>query len=146
LLNGYAHRVLYDATALQFEDLQRAFALTLSPGNEPVLAAAWAEGLLSGSGAVLLHDDRLRSLLDGWVRGVSEEHFVQVLPLLRRTFAQFAAVERRQLGERLRADLRPGAAPAQVGAADFDEAAARAVLPLLQLIWNVRPEGRGPGE
>jgi hypothetical protein len=147
LLNGYAHRVLYDATALQFEDLQRAFALTLSPGNEPALAAAWAEGLLSGSGAVLLHDERLRSLLDGWVRGVNEEHFVQVLPLLRRTFAQFPAAERRQLGERLRADLRPGAAPAQLGAADFDEAAARAVLPLLQLIWSVgAPEERGPGE
>jgi hypothetical protein len=137
LLSGYAHRVLYDATALEFEDLERAFALTLSPGNEPVLAAAWAEGLLSGSGAVLLHDDRLRSLLDGWVRSVTEEHFVQVLPLLRRTFAQFPAAERRQLGGRLRADLHPEAAPAQVGATDFDEAAARAVLPLLQLIWNV---------
>ena len=136
LLNGYAHRVLYDASAVQFEDLQRAFALTLSAGNEPVVAAAWAEGLLSGSGAVLIHDDRLRTLLDGWLRGVSEPHFVQVLPLLRRTFAQFPAAERRQLGERLRGDLRPGAAPATGAAADFDVAAARAVLPLLQLIWN----------
>jgi len=142
LLNGYAHRVLYDALALQFEDLQRAFALKLSPGNEPVLAAAWTEGLLAGSGAVLLHDDKLRTLLDGWVRSVSEAHFVQVLPLLRRTFAQFAAPERRQLGERLRADLRLEAGPVQAVATDFDAAAAHAVLPLLQLIWNVGTPSR----
>lgn len=149
LLNGYAHRVLYDAGTLQFEDLQRAFALTLSPGNEPLLAAAWVEGLLSGSGAVLLHDDELRALLDGWVRSVSEEHFVQVLPLVRRTFAQFPAAERRQLGERLRADLRPAAQSTQVLATDFDAAAARAVLPLLRLIWNVdcaNPAGSGAAE
>ena len=139
VLNGYAHRVLYDANVLQFDALQRAFTLTLSPGNEPVVAAAWIEGLLSGSGAVLIHDDRLRTLLDGWLREVSSAHFVQVLPLLRRTFAQFPAAERRQLGERLRAPSGysgPASAPA---AADFDLAAARAVLPLLQLIWKVEP-------
>jgi hypothetical protein len=83
-----------------------------------------------------MHDDELRSLIDGWVRSVSDEHFVQVLPLLRRTFAQFPAAERRQLGERLRADLRPESRPEAV-ASDFDATAARAVLPLLQLIWNL---------
>ncbi len=137
LLNGYAHRVLYDAGALQFADLQRAFALTLSPGNEPVLAAAWAEGLLSGSGAVLIHDDKLRTLLDAWLRSVSPEHFVLVLPLLRRTFAQFPAAERRQLGERLRAGLHPRGAVTPAVAADFDMEAARAVLPLLRTIWKL---------
>jgi hypothetical protein len=140
LLNGYVHRVLYDVAALQFEALQQAFAFTLSPGNEPIVAAAWIEGLLSGSGAVLIHDDRLRALLDGWLRDVSAEHFVRVLPLLRRTFAQFPAPERRQLGERLRAALIPGNPAHPATPADFDVMAARAVLPLLQLIWK----GDGP--
>jgi hypothetical protein len=53
-----------------------------------------------------------------------------VLPLLRRTFARFAAPERRQLGERVRA----GQPRSTLGAAvtdAFDAARADAVLPLL---------------
>ena len=138
LLAGYANRVLYDASAVDFDALSTALELTLSPGNAPTVAAAWIEGLLSGSGALLIHDDRLRELLDGWLRKVSNEHFVQVLPLLRRTFAQFPAAERRQIGERLsNAGARSG--PSADSPTDFDEAAARAVLPVLQLIWKPKP-------
>ncbi len=138
LLIGYAQRLLYDAGAVQFEDLQRALSLTLSPGNAPTAGAAWIEGLLCGSGAMLIHDDRLRELLNEWVRGASAERFVQVLPLLRRTFAQFPPAERRQIGERLRS-----ADPATLGARrqtlEFDEASARAAMNVLQLIWKRSP-------
>jgi hypothetical protein len=135
LLTGYAQRLLYDAGAAQFEELQRALSLTLSPGNAPTTAAAWVEGLLSGSGAVLIHDDRLRQLLDDWVRGASAEHFVQVLPLLRRTFAEFPPAERRQIGERLRsaAATTPDARRQTL---EFDEASARAAMSVLHLIWK----------
>jgi len=137
LLTGYAQRLLYDAGIAKFEDLQRALSLTLSPGNAPTVAAGWVEGLLSGSGSVLIHDDRLRELLNDWVRAASAEHFVQVLPLLRRTFSQFPAPERRQIGERLRAGgSTVSARPASI---EFDEVAARAVLPVLQLIWKRPP-------
>jgi hypothetical protein len=133
LLAGQAYRVLYDASLESFEGLESALARALSLGNTPQHAAGWIEGLLSGSSALLIHDDRLRTLLDSWVRGVAEDHFLQVLPLLRRTFAQFPASERRVLGERLRAG---GVAVAAHGARDFDEGAARGVLPILALIWN----------
>jgi hypothetical protein len=138
LLIGYAQRLLYDAGAVQFEDLQRALSLTLSPGNAPTAGAAWIEGLLCGSGAMLIHDDRLRELLNEWVRGASAERFVQVLPLLRRTFAQFPPAERRQIGERLRS-----ADPATLGTRrqtlEFDETSARAAMNVLQLIWKRSP-------
>jgi hypothetical protein len=61
---------------------------------------------------------------------------MQVLPLLRRTFSQFPPAERRQIGER----LKPAMAAAGGTAAanfDFDLEAARAVLPVLKLIWNL---------
>jgi hypothetical protein len=138
LLIGYAQRLLYDAGAVQFEDLQRALSLTLSPGNAPTIGAAWVEGLLCGSGAMLIHDDRLRQLLNGWVRDASAERFVQVLPLLRRTFAQFPPAERRQIGERLRSTeaATPGARRQTL---EFDEASARAAMKVLQLIWKRSP-------
>lgn len=101
------------------------------------MSASWIEGLLSGSGALLVHDDRLRALLDAWLREVPETHFVQALPLLRRTFAEFPAAERRVLGERLKSGSGSGTAAAiHIVDAEFDEAAARAVLPLLTLIWS----------
>jgi hypothetical protein len=134
LIAGYAHRLLYDAGILEFESLSTAFAWSLSPGNAPTVAAAWIEGLLSGSGAVLIHDDRLRALIDHWIRVTSPDHFVQVLPLLRRTFAQFAAPERRQIGERLRAGKAEFAATTNN---TFDEQVAQAVLPIFKCVWNL---------
>jgi hypothetical protein len=66
------------------------------------------------------------------------EHFVQVLPLLRRTFAQFPRAERRQIGERLRAGNAPTSGVR--AATDFDEAAARKAMSVLKIIW-----GKGEG-
>ena len=135
LIAGYAFRLLYDAKAVEFEELAASLSQALSLGNSPEIGAGWVEGLLSGSGTLLIHDDRLRVVLDAWLRGVSEEHFLRVLPLLRRTFAQFPPGERRVLGERLRSkDTGNPASTAVVG--EFDEAAAKELVPVLNLIWN----------
>ena len=50
-----------------------------------------------------MHDERLLGLVDGWLTGMPADAFTEVLPLLRRTFAAFAAPERRD-------DRRAGAA------------------------------------
>lgn len=135
LLVGYAFRLLYDSKVIEFETLAKALSLALSVGNAAEVGASWIEGLLSGSGTLLIHDDRLRAVLDGWLRQVSEDHFVRVLPLLRRTFAQFPHGERRVLGERLRSKSDATTASSDV-AGDFDETAARALVPVLALIWS----------
>lgn len=135
LLAGYASRLLYDAQVIDFETLARALSQALSIGNAPEVGASWVEGLLSGSGTLLIHDDRLREVLDAWIRDVSEEHFVRVLPLLRRTFAQFSHGERRVLGERLRSK-HTGSAPVAAAVGEFDEAATGALVPVLALIWS----------
>ena len=135
LIAGYANRLLYDAAVVEFDELSQALSRALSPGNAADVAASWIEGLLSGSGTILIHDDRLRALIDGWMRNVPAEHFIQVLPLLRRTFSEFPAPERRLLGERLK-QVGVDAATALEMSADFDVEAARRVVPLLQTIWN----------
>ena len=133
---GYAVRLLYDAHVVEFEALEKSFALSLSPGNPPAEAAAWTEGFLSGSGALLIHDDKLLGMLDAWLRGIGEVHFMQVLPLLRRTFSQFPPAERRQIGERLKPTMAAVGRGATVSV-DFDLEAARAALPILKRIWNI---------
>jgi hypothetical protein len=132
VIRGYASRLLYDAAQLQVEDLERLFGLMLSLPSAAQEAALWIEGLLSGSGSVLIHDDKLRGIIDRWLSAISAEHFVQVLPLLRRSFAQFSAAERRLIGQRLRGS----GAMLTSQPTDFDLDAARAMLPVLHRIWG----------
>jgi len=114
-------------------------SLALSRAVEPDHAAAWVEGFLKGSGLLLLHDDALWQVLDAWVTALSADHFTALLPLLRRTFATFAAPERRQMGERVRRGLSRSSARS-VQEADFDTARAEAVLPLVARLLGVAAE------
>jgi hypothetical protein len=50
---------------------------------------------------LLIHDHELRRLLEAWVQGLSEPEFVDLLPLVRRSFATFIPAERRAIGERI---------------------------------------------
>jgi len=109
------------------------------PRRRSQAAAGWAEGFLAGSGLLLLHDDKLLGLADGWLAGLSAEAFAAVLPALRRTFGEFAPPERRAIGDkaaRLDGSGRPPAPPAPPGD-DLDEdraaIAARAVAAILGL-------------
>jgi hypothetical protein len=137
LLAGYGQRILYDAQVTSFDSLYLALGVALSTGQLPQYSSAWVEGLLAGSGTLLIHDDALRQLLDDWVRSVGDEQFLQVLPLLRRTFATFPIAERRVLGERLRARRGASAPVTAAQRTDFDTVAATATLPVLRKIWNL---------
>lgn len=134
LVAGRAVRLLHDAALLAPDEVGGRLSLALSTGNDPGQGARWIEGFLSGSGALLVHDEAVWSLVDGWLCRLNGDHFTAVLPLLRRTFATFHAPERRQLGERVR---QTGSAARPAVAADFDYAAADEVLPILARILGV---------
>ena len=111
----------------------------LSAAAPAAAAAGWAEGFLAGSGLLLVHDDKLLGLADGWLAGLSEDAFAAVLPALRRTFGGFAAPERRAIGEKAGRLDGTGRAPAAAAATgdelDEDRAAiaVRAVAAILGL-------------
>lgn len=134
LLRGLAVRLRFDLRADEPDTTARYLSQALSIGPEPDAAAAWLEGFLNQSALVLLHDDSLWTLVDGWVAGLGEEHFLRVLPLIRRTFASFQAAERRQLGEKAKhtTTTRPAARPS-----DWDLARAELPLPLLRTVLGV---------
>jgi hypothetical protein len=132
LIAGRIARLLHDARAATPEDTARRMQLALSHASNPLDAAHWVEGFASGSGAMLLHDGSLWSLVDGWLAGLSAEHFVESLPLLRRTFASFPHAERRAMGERVR---RGASLEADTGHGVSAERAAH-VLPVLRQIFG----------
>lgn len=136
LLAGRAVRLLLDVGDLDGEQAAQRLGLALSAASEPARAAGWTQGLLRGSGLLLLHDEALCGVLDRWVTSLPDDVFTQLVPLLRRTFSTFEKAERRQMGERVRGG---GVARAVAGPtrADYDAARADSVVPLLATMLGV---------
>jgi hypothetical protein len=139
-LAGRAVRLLLDAGQVPVDEVGRRLSLVLSPAAAAHRGAAWLEGFLAGDAVLLLHEPELLGVVDGWVSSVRAETFDDLLPLLRRTFAGFAAAERRAIADRLR---RAGAGEPQRPGGDGDDLdhqrAARVLPRLLELL------GGGPG-
>lgn len=75
-------------------------------------------------------------MLDQWITSLSNERFTLLLPLIRRTFANFPAPERRQIGER----VRQGSSKTQVTltSENFDWERANATLPLIAQLLGIQ--------
>jgi hypothetical protein len=132
---GLSWRYLLDRTAASPDEVASRLSVALSRGNEPAKAAAWVEGFLSGSGIVLLHDDRLFAMLDEWICGLTGEAFETSMPIVRRTFSEFPPAERRQIGERVgRGASGVGPARSAKEATDYNAARGDLVVPVLRLI------------
>jgi hypothetical protein len=120
LISGRLTRLLLDAGQLTSGDARVAMSRELSAAAPAAAAAGWAEGFLAGSGLLLVHDDKLLSLTDGWLAGLSSDGFSAVLPALRRTFGEFAPPERRAIGEKAARLDGSGRPPVRVWSADDD--------------------------
>jgi hypothetical protein len=135
-LGGRVTRILYDAERTSASEVELRLGRALTPGIEPANGAAYIEGFFDGGALLLVHDDRLLRVLDGWLSAVPPALFTEVLPLLRRTFGAFAAPERRTIGERA-AGLSGQRAPVERVVEDFDERRAESVLPVLATLLGV---------
>ncbi|MCO6436672.1 MAG: hypothetical protein J5J06_06245 [Phycisphaerae bacterium] len=134
IVAGRAVRILYDTGHWSPEEVADRLSVALSAANEPAHAAAWIEGFLSGSGFLVVHDEVMWNLMDQWLRGLTADHFMMILPPIRRVFATFAAPERRLMAER--AARSTHTAPC-ADTAEFDHERAALVLPVLRRIFGV---------
>ncbi|WP_431982628.1 DUF5682 family protein [Streptomyces qinglanensis] len=153
LLRGRCARLLLDDGQLADAEAERLVGLALSPGTPPAEAAAWIEGFLAGGGMLLVHDERLLALVDRWLTGVPADAFTDVLPLLRRTFAEYEAGVRRTLGELVRRGLAGEGSRRGSGesaglpgfGAGLEARRADAVLETVRLLLGTVPAGDGAG-
>jgi len=135
LLAGWATRSLYERNVRPPEHAAAAMSRALSP-SVPVRAAGdWLSGFLGDAAHVLLHDRELLAVIDAWLAQPDDEDFVELLPVLRRAFADFDATERRRL---MQATLAPRSARhASIDDGDDLPAAYVASLPLLHRILGL---------
>ncbi|MFI5720028.1 DUF5682 family protein [Nocardia sp. NPDC051750] len=117
VLAGRVVRLLCDAGRFDAGEAARRLAAALSIGHTAAAKAAWVDGFVGGRGLVLVHDRALLRLVDNWLAGLSGEQFLEVVPLLRRTFGAFESGERRAIGSAVRDPL-PAGGPA--GTTDTD--------------------------
>ena len=120
VISGRLTRLLLDAGQLTADDVAIRMSRELSAAAPAAAAAGWAEGFLAGSGLLLLHDDKLLGLADGWLAGLSADAFAAVLPALRRTFGEFAPPERRAIGDKAARLDGSGRPPVLAASADDD--------------------------
>jgi hypothetical protein len=142
IITGCVCRLLYDGQQLDADETARQFGLALSTGQEPAYSAGWLDGFLGGTGAtsfVLLHDDTLWNLLYAWVAALTPETFMELVPILRRTFSQFAPPERRKLGERAKTGPATTRTTTDTNGQtiDFNYARARQTLPGVRVLLGV---------
>jgi hypothetical protein len=102
LIAGRSCRLLFNGHQLNEQQVAQRMSLALSKANDPLAAGAWVDGFLRESGLILLLDEQLWAVLNNWIGELSDTIFLEILPLLRRTFATFPTGERRQLGERIK--------------------------------------------
>ena len=119
VIAGRLTRLLLDAGRVSPGEAGLRMSRALSAAVPAPAAAGWAEGFLAGSGLLLVHDDKLLALADGWLAGLSADAFTAVLPALRRTFGEFAPPERRAIGQK--AALLDGSGRGPVAIADRDD-------------------------
>lgn len=67
LISGRLARLLLDAGRISAAEAGLRMSRALSAAAPAPAAAGWAEGFLAGSGLLLLHDDALLALADGWL-------------------------------------------------------------------------------
>ena len=128
LISGRLTRLLLDAGRITTDEAGVRMSRALSAAASAAAAAGWAEGFLAGSGLLLVHDDKLLALADGWLAGLSADTFAAVLPALRRTFGGFAPPERRAIGQQAARLDGSSRRPAVVASATDDLDSERAAL------------------
>ena len=105
-LVGRFVRILFDAERL--DDVAKRVHRALSHGVPASAKAAWVDGFFADGALLLIHDAALRALLQSWVDSLDEQEFVDVLPLVRRTFGTFSPSERRAIAGHVAAAGAPG--------------------------------------
>lgn len=138
LLSGYAARILYDKGKVSHERMSDALSFYSSVGNVPSDTAYWLEGFLRASGSVLLLDDNLWQLVNSWLCGLSDEKFIELLPMIRRTFSNFTTAERRKLGEKAKGfELNGADTRTTMEGNSCNDGDASKVLPLLGTLLGI---------
>jgi hypothetical protein len=132
---GLSLRRLHDLRAWSPDSIAAAFARNTG-SRTPQHSGPFLEGFLRGGSEIILQDEPLLQLMDVWLCSLSEDEFMESLPLVRRSLSTFDTTMRRRLLDK----LKRGPRQTLVASAPFDAditPAFAAALPLLFQILGI---------
>ena len=136
-VRGIALRMVHDRQIWPIEEVAATLSRALTPPASPAAAGAFVESFLADGAEVLLQDRPMLAAIDAWLMALDEETLIELLPMLRRGFSEFAASGRERIlaalgkGEIAGADSHKG--PGAEASPEFVEQA----LPLLRTIMGI---------
>lgn len=131
-INGLVMRMLMEREKLDMDFILARMTLILSKGNDPMQVGAWLEGFFKRGVYLLQYQQEMFDLLDLWICQIKEDHFPEVLPLLRRTFSLFHAGAKQEIWEKVTQVKREK--PGTFFPYSADDSNVKDFLPLLQQI------------
>ena len=91
---------------------------------------------MNGSGLLLIYNEELWEILDDWVAKLAEERFMEILPILRRTFSEFSPPERQKMLD-LAKQTKQRVKKGKDWKSDINEERARKIMPTLELVLGL---------
>lgn len=134
LIQGICLRLLLDEGAVNIDTAETEMALQLSPSVDTIEAATWLEGFLQGNALLIVHNKQLWNILNDWISQIKEERFTEMLPIIRRSFSQFSAADRKQIGGVAKYGISPKENKQRV----IDPERARTVVPIIQTLLGIQ--------
>ncbi len=96
---GKLTRILFEHNVYDSDALVDKFGFFVSRTVDAPDVARWLESFLSGSGQTLLWLEAIWKTFDRWLASIEPDAFEELTPLLRRSFADFSAPEKKQMGK-----------------------------------------------
>jgi len=96
-LRAISARLLFDKSIYDIDATSKRMHFELSRSVPAMQIAYWLEGFLFGSAQILIHNPAFWQILDDWIELIKEDHFLEIVPILRRTFSSFSAAERKKM-------------------------------------------------
>lgn len=137
LISGFASRLLYDKTRITTDEMLTTLSFYTSPSNKPNDVAYWFEGFFRKSGTILLLDDNLWTMLNTWIQSLEYEMFIELLPIMRRTFSSYSENEKEKLAQKARAYDPDRHTAIEEASDNFNYEDAQKVLPLIRKLLGI---------
>lgn len=138
IIIGCVCRLLLDAGCFNDQEADTRISFALSSTGNHYNVASWLEGFLKGNGMILIYDNRLWNLVYAWVTTLHGDTFMELLPLLRRTFSRFEYGERKQIGIKAKKGLASENLSQGTTSSDiFDEERAVTIIPVIKQLCGI---------
>ena len=100
-LSGYATALLLENSLISDTKLTNEFCRRVSPGIDADLGAGWFEGLAKRNRLQLVHKKFIWEQMSLYIDSLDEEQFKRALVFMRRTFADFAPSEIKEIADKV---------------------------------------------